>query len=91
MAIMSALPDPPPGADPTAVLPEPTFTPGPAAVEQIEAVRSAKQEAWRTEPLARKVAYARRQGARGVRPGRQVAVNQRSRRPNLNRNAGQPI
>ena len=63
MAIMSALPDPAEGPGPTAALPEPTFTPGPAAVEQIEQVRSAKQEAWRTEPLARKVAYARRQGA----------------------------
>ena len=63
MAIMSALPDPPPRPGPTAALPEPTFTLEPAAVEQIEQVRSAKQEAWRTEPMARKVAYARRQGA----------------------------
>lgn len=63
MAIMSELPDEPtPGPGSTAALPEPTFTPGPAAVEQIEQVRSAKQDAWRTEPLARKVAYARRHG-----------------------------
>ncbi|WP_161988582.1 trypsin-like serine peptidase [Pedococcus bigeumensis] len=60
---MSALPDPPAGPGPNAVLPESTFTPEPASVEQIEQVRSAKQDAWRTEPLARKVAYARRQGA----------------------------
>lgn len=63
MAIMSALPDPPQRPGPTAALPEPTFTLEPAAVEQIELVRSAKQEAWRSEPMARKVAYARRQGA----------------------------
>ena len=63
MAIMSSLPDPAPTPGLTPALPEPTFEPGPAAVEQIEQVRSAKQDAWRTEPLARKVAYARRQGA----------------------------
>lgn len=63
MAIMSTLPDPPePRPGETAALPEPTFTPGPAAVEQIEQVRASKQDAWRMEPLARKVAYARRQG-----------------------------
>lgn len=62
MAIMSAFPDQPTEPGRKVALPEPTFTPGPAAVEQIEQVRSAKQDAWRTEPLSRKVAYARRQG-----------------------------
>jgi endonuclease G, mitochondrial len=62
MAIMGALPerrDAQPGA---AVLPEPSFTPDEAAVQQIEAVRSAPRDAWRSEPLARKAAFARRQG-----------------------------
>jgi endonuclease G, mitochondrial len=63
MAIMSALseqPDPPPGG--AAALPEPTFEPDRTAVEQIEGVRSAPADAWRTEPLARKAAFARRRG-----------------------------
>lgn len=54
MAIVSALSGTP--------VPEPTFTPEPAAVEQIEQVRAAPQDAWRFEPLGRKMAYARRQG-----------------------------
>ena len=62
MAIMSTLPDDSNPSGGPAALPEPVFIPGPAAVEQIEQVRSAKQDAWRTEPLARKVAFARRQG-----------------------------
>ena len=63
MAIMSALSgdaDPPPEG--AAVLPEPTFKPSQTAVEQIADVRAAPRDAWRTEPLARKAAYARRQG-----------------------------
>ena len=63
MAIMSALPEQPdrrPDGD--AAVPEPTFAPGRAAVEQIEEVRAAPRDAWRSEPLARKAAYARRQG-----------------------------
>jgi len=66
MAVLSVLPDEPdpdPAPEvPGGAQPTPTFTPEPVAVEQIEQVRSAPKEAWRTEPLERKKAFARRQG-----------------------------
>ena len=60
MAIMSALPEEPAG---WTAPPEPTFTVEPDTVAQIEQVRSAGSDAWRSEPLARKAAFARRKGA----------------------------
>lgn len=64
MAIMSALPDPagPGQTEGTTARREPSFRPGPVDVEQIQGVRAAPREAWRTEPLARKAAFARRRG-----------------------------
>lgn len=61
MAVVSVLPEPNEG-DRQGPRAEPELRLGPDTVARISAVAASPGEAWRSEPLARKRAFARRRG-----------------------------